>query len=150
MKVFPIPAGELLPHESPMLCIDALLHATSTDAAASAYLGRDHILLHGEVLARPGHVELAAQTAGAMKGFVEQRLGLPVQKGFLAAAQDFSFLADAQEGDTLRIEISLTAEVAGVRLIQAAVYRENAANIPELLSKGKLKVFVPESGNQAS
>jgi predicted hotdog family 3-hydroxylacyl-ACP dehydratase len=149
MNPFPIPAADLLPHAPPMLCIDALLSASATGATASAHLGPDHILLHAGALTRPGHVELAAQTAGAMKGFAEKQLGLPVKKGFLAAAQDFSFLRDAKEVDTLRITVALTAEVAGVSLLEAAIYRETAGDEPELLSKGKLKVFVPESAVEA-
>ncbi len=128
-----------------MLCIDTLQYAATHEATALAQLRHGHILLHAGVLTRAGHIELAAQTAGTMKGFAEAQLGSPVREGFLAAAQDFSFLSDAKEGDTLRIEVVLTAEVAGVSLLEAAIYREKDGEEPELLSTGKLKVFMPES-----
>lgn len=144
MDAFPLHAGEFLPHNPPMLCIDALLSVSASGAEASALLGPDHILLHDGLLCEPGFVELAAQTAGAMQGYLEKALGLPVKKGFLAAAQGFSFLAPAKQGDTLHIAVSLVGEVAGVSLLETAIRRKSDKQPPELLAQGKLKVFIPE------
>lgn len=126
-----------------MVCIDALLSASATRAEASACLGPDHILLHGGELTEAGYVELAAQTVGAMKGYLETGLGIPVKEGVLAAAQGFSFSGQAAKGDTVRVLVTLTAEVAGVSLVEAVILREGDDG-PALLASGKLKLFVPE------
>jgi hypothetical protein len=56
----------------------------------------------------------------------------------------FFFKAEAREGDRLRIAVSLTAEIAGLNLLETLIYRENGPGEAELLAGGKLKVFLPE------
>jgi predicted hotdog family 3-hydroxylacyl-ACP dehydratase len=128
-----------------MVCIDTLLSASATRGEASVRLGRDSILLHDDALTEAGYVELAAQTAGAMKSFMERKRGVPAKEGFLAAIRDFSCFAQAKRGDFLRVTVTLAAEIAGVNLIEAAIRRENDGEAPVLLAGGKLKLFVPGS-----
>ena len=142
MPNLPLPAGGLLPHKPPMLCIDTLLAASDVAAEAQAYLAPGHILLHGGVMSEAGFAELAAQTAGALKGYGEIVKGLPARDGFLAAIQDFSILALAKQGDTLRIVIRETAEIGGVSLIEAVIARWTDGVEEAVLARGKLKVFV--------
>lgn len=138
-------AEQYLPHRPPMVCIDELLCASTTHAEALARLDPDHILLHEGTLTEAGYVELAAQTVGAMKGYLEEQHGLPVREGFLAAARNFSFHGTARAGDTLHITVALAAEVAGVSLIEASIARKGDNGDVTLLADGKLKLFVPES-----
>lgn len=147
MNELPTPAGEFLPHAEPMLCIDRLLSASAMHAEAETTLFAGHTLLHGGLLSEAGYIEIAAQTAGAMKGYGEKLLGLPVRNGFLAAVQDFSIHAEAREGDVLHTSISLQAEVAGVSLLEAVIIRaprpgESVNGQGTLAASGKLKVFV--------
>lgn len=146
-----MPAGPFLPHAPPMLCLDRLLYASESDAEAEVVLKPGHILLHEDLLYDAGYVELAAQTAGAMKGYLESCAeggagsgetspGL----GFLAAVQDFSVMGSAGTGDILRIRVNLRAEVAGVRLLEAEIRRVLSGGPSEILARGKLKVVVPE------
>lgn len=147
MLPFPLEAGAFLPHTPPMLCIDVLLFASETEAEASVTLCPGHLLLHEGRLHESGFIELAAQTAGAMKGYNEKKEGKPVRDGFLAAVQKFSCAGFAREGDTVHIAIKLVAEMGGVSLLEARISRE-AAGCSELLAQGKLKVFiVPEQEN---
>lgn len=144
MESFPISAAALLPHTPPMLCIDSLVRASAAEAEAVVLLGRDHVLLEEGVLHEAGYVELAAQTAGAMQGYMEKALGRPVQKGFLASAQKFSFWGTARQGDFLRITVGLVGEVGGVSLLEASICRDTGKEKPELLAQGRIKVFVPQ------
>ncbi len=141
MHDLPIPACELLPHAAPMLCIDRLLRTSETEARAEAILSPDHILLHNGRLTEAGFVELAAQTAGAMKGYWEKKRGLLPRKGFLAAAQDFLFPGKAECGDVLLVSVAVVAEVADVSLIEAEITRARTDEPREILARGKLKVF---------
>ena len=144
MLSFPIPAAQLLPHAPPMLVIDSLLNAHHGHAEAAVVLRPGHVLLHNGIVAKEGFVELAAQTAGAMKGYAEKVLGEPIREGFLAAAQDFSFLGEAQEGDALRISVCTTTELSGITALSATVVRDDAEGSATVLAQGKLKVFLPE------
>jgi predicted hotdog family 3-hydroxylacyl-ACP dehydratase len=151
MSPFPLPAADLLPHRPPMLCIDLLLHASAHEAEASADLFPGHLLLHKGRLHESGFIELAAQTAGAMKGYNEKIKGRPVRDGFLAAVRKFSCPGIAGEGDTLRIAVKLVAEMGGVSLLEAGISRD-AAGCREILAHGTLKVFIvqeQENGEEA-
>lgn len=149
MSQLPALAGDYLPHAAPMLCIDTLISASATSAEADVLLSAGHILLHKGRMQEAGYVELAAQTAGAMKGFADKVLGLPAREGFLAAIQDFSVYGLATQGERLRITVSLQAEVSGISLIKAEIFRSSITGSAEqegtLLASGKLKVFVPQS-----
>lgn len=129
-----------------MLCIDRLLSASATAAEAEVLLSAGHVLLHEGVLTEAGCVEMAAQTAGAMKGYAEKVLGLPVREGFLAAVQDFYIAEAAREGERLHIVIRLQMEISGVTLIEAEIFRVPDASTeerPAPVASGKLKVFAP-------
>ena len=132
-----------------MLCIDRLLSASARMAEAETTLNAGHALLCGGLLSEAGYIEIAAQTAGAMKGYGEKSLGLPVRNGFLAAVQDFFMHERAREGDVLHTSVSLQAEIAGVSLLEAVITRvsgpgESVAGQGAPLAAGKLKVFVFE------
>jgi predicted hotdog family 3-hydroxylacyl-ACP dehydratase len=128
-----------------MICVDELLCASATHAQARVRLSPGHILLHNGMLAESGYVELAAQTAGAMKGYLEKKRNIPVREGFLAAAQNFSFHGKALQGDVLRIAVALTARVAEISLLEASILREEGNGDSLLLARGKLKLFIPEA-----
>ncbi|MDR2075917.1 MAG: hypothetical protein LBP61_03145 [Desulfovibrio sp.] len=140
MSLFPVPVTDLLPHAPPMLCLDALLAASPSGALASATLHPEHILLQNGILDPIGFLELAAQTAGAMKGCLDKISGEKPRKGMLVAAQDFSFFGEAAEGETVHIAVAVTAEVMDIHIITATVFRPGEPETP--LARGKLKVFV--------
>jgi predicted hotdog family 3-hydroxylacyl-ACP dehydratase len=169
MKLLHVPAGKLLPHRPPMLCIDTLIAfddasglyrerpggvggeqrravaLVNTRAETETHLHAGHLLLHNRVLTEAGCVELAAQSVAAMKGYAETMLGMPVGEGFLAAVRDFSFTGQAREGDTLRIAVGVTAEVAGVSLVEAVIRRCASGKNSSVLARGSLKVYTPDN-----
>ncbi|MDR2573115.1 MAG: hypothetical protein LBC94_02005 [Desulfovibrio sp.] len=150
MLHFPVPAQDVLPHAPPMLCINALVAASRTTAEAVAHLHSGHILLDGGAVTEAGFIELAAQTAGAMKGYWEKTAGRPIGDGYLAAVGNFTVFGKARLGETLNISIELLTELSDIRLIEAHIRQapcgrgDDAAG--SLLASGKLKLFVPELG----
>ena len=140
MSSFPIEVERLLPHGRPMRCIDRLLISTKTMAVAEVVLEVGHSLLDGDTLAPVGHVELAAQTAGAMQGFDRQQQNLPPQHGFLVGAQDFAVHGTATVGDRLEVEVHIEAEFAEVTILSAKV-----SCAETVLATGRVKVFVQEN-----
>lgn len=134
----PLDAEALLPHAGPMCCIDTLLASSKKAATAEVTLTPGHSLMRGDVLDGSGYLELAAQTAGAMQGYDQLVQGLPPKPGFLVGAQDFHIHGEARVGDTVRIDVTLTAELAEVSVLSAVVRRDAV-----VLAEGRLKVFVP-------
>lgn len=133
----PVPTSLLLPHASPMLCLDRLARATDDEAEAEVLLREGHILLNAEGRLEPcGMVELAAQCAGAGLGFARRLRGLEPQLGFLVEARRFAVKETAGAGDLLRVTTARTAEVGGVALVEAAIYAGD-----RLIASGQLKVF---------
>jgi len=63
---------------------------------------------------------------------------LPLKSGFLVGAQDFLFFGQAVAGDTVRMEVTIEAELGEVTVLSAKISRND-----QLLAEGKLKVFVP-------
>jgi predicted hotdog family 3-hydroxylacyl-ACP dehydratase len=137
--LLPLRAERLLPHRPPMLCIDELFACTEDGASASARLHEGHILLDADGHMEPvGFIELAAQCAGAARGFRVLKEGGERGPGFLAGVRDFSVFAPACVGDTLVVHVCALSELEGVRLLEARIYRGD-----ELLAGGKIKVFEP-------
>jgi predicted hotdog family 3-hydroxylacyl-ACP dehydratase len=132
-----------------MLCIDALTAASETQAESVAHLAWGHILLEQDAISEVGYIELAAQTAGAMKGYWEKIAGRPISDGYLAAVQNFTVFDKAFLGETVSIHITLLMELSGVRLIEAEIKRlpqKTSGNTTStLLASGKLKLFLPEA-----
>ncbi|MDR2744880.1 MAG: hypothetical protein LBB66_06790 [Desulfovibrio sp.] len=138
-----------MPHALPMLCIDALISVSKTGAEATAFLRSGHILLDIDVISEVGYIELAAQTAGALKGYWDKAAERPIGDGYLAAVQNFTVWGKARLGETLSTSVTLLTELSGVQLIEAEIRRlpkktgQNAACSP--LASGRLKLFVPET-----
>jgi predicted hotdog family 3-hydroxylacyl-ACP dehydratase len=114
-------------------------------AETETYLHDGHLLLHNGALTEAGCVELAAQSAAAMKGYAEITLGMPVGEGFLAAVRDFTFTGQARTGDTLRIAVGVTAEVAGISLVEAVIRRRESEKDFPVMAHGSLKVYAPDN-----
>lgn len=141
----PMPADRLLLHRPPMLCIDALLSCGEESALVAACLKPGHIFLDADGNFDPaGFIELAAQSAGAMQGWLALRAGKAPAPGLLVGAQDFVFRAPAGVGDELRIFIRLLTAFQGVNVLEARVERNE-----EIPAEGRIKVFVDNAVRDA-
>jgi predicted hotdog family 3-hydroxylacyl-ACP dehydratase len=126
---------------------DSPVAIVNTQAETETHLHAGHLLLHNGALTEAGCVELAAQSIAAMKGYAETMLGMPIRKGFLAAVRDFSFTGQARAGDTLRIAVGVTAEVAGISLVEAVIRRRGSGKDHPILARGSLKVYAPDNAD---
>lgn len=109
-------------------------------------LNEGHILLNKGFISDAGYIELAAQTAGAVKGYRDKSAGRPIGGGYLAAVQNFTVHGRARRGDSLRITVTLLTELSGIRLIYAEVRLKAgySSDSGELLASGRLKLFAPD------
>lgn len=126
----------LLPHAGRMRCVDRLVSHAVTEGVAETVLRPGHILLCDGFLDPAGYVELAAQAAGAVRGYTRRLEGREPDMGYLAGVQEFAFHEEARQGDTLRMEIDTVAELGNVSVLSAVISCEG-----RVLAEGSLKVF---------
>ena len=128
--------ASLLPHAGRMRCVDRLLSHAMAKGVVETVLRPGHILLCDGFLDPAGYVELAAQTAGAVRGYTKRLEGGEPDMGYLAGVQEFTVHEEARQGDTLRIEIATVAELGNVSVLSAVISCEG-----RVLAEGSLKVF---------
>lgn len=141
----PAKAEALLPHQGRMCCIDALTACREDGARASAALRPGHALVDAAGRMEPfGFVELAAQTAGAMHGFLagENRPELAM----LVGVQKFSAPGTAVAGDVLRISVSVLGGLEDMLSLGFAVGKDGPESAP--LAEGRLSVFIPQANDR--
>ena len=136
----PIPAAQLLPHQQAMCCIDSLLTCGPDSAQALVHLKDGYIFLNNGILERAAYIELAAQTAGAMQGYLALHSKEQISSGYLVGAQDFTFFADAFAQQTLLITVAAVSAFQNICLVEASIQAEGT-----LLAQGLLKVFIPSN-----
>lgn len=136
----PLPgsAVEFLPHKPPMCCIDLLVACDETQAESESLLTEDHIFMVNGVLASAGLIEMAAQTAGAMQGYLALARERVPPQGMLVGVQHFVFSTLARAGDLLRISVIPLATVQDVTILQATITCADTT-----IAHGGLKVYVP-------
>ena len=136
----PIPAAQLLPHQQAMCCIDSLLTCGPDSAQALVHLKDGYIFLNNGILERAAYIELAAQTAGAMQGYLALHSKEQISSGYLVGAQDFTFFADAFAQQTLLITVAAVSAFQNICLVEASIQAEGT-----LLAQGLLKMFIPSN-----
>ena len=135
-----VAADKLLPHKGKMCCIDALVDCRENGAEAVAVLRRGHALVGAAGrMDSFGFIELAAQTAGAMHGWLagENRPELAM----LVGVQKFAAPGVAVLGDELRIYVSVLGQLEDMLSLGFAIGKDGTGNPP--LAEGRLSVFVP-------
>lgn len=140
----PASADRLLPHEPPMVYIDRLLEADEERGLCETILTAGHMLLdENGMMDRSAFIELAAQSFAALKGWEFVRRGLPFPIGYLVGAQGFECLEDARQDDRLLIETEALGTFEGFGVVRATISRNG-----EVLARGKIKLYVPQTGDQ--
>lgn len=132
----PMNTASLLPHAGRMRCVDRLVAHAVTKGVAETVLCPGHMLLRDGVLDPAGYVELAAQAAGAVRGYTERLQGREPDMGYLVGVQEFRIHEEARQGDALRMEIDTVAELGNVSVLSAVISCEG-----RVLAEGTLKVF---------
>ena len=140
----PTPAESLLPHSFPMVYIDRLLEAGDDRGLCEVHLTSDHMLLNARGrMDRAGFIELAAQGFATLKGWGFVCQGLPFAIGYLVGVQGFEFQGDACVGDVLLVETVELGVFESFSVVRVMITREGVA-----LAQGKIKLYVPDAGDQ--
>ena len=139
-----VAAEELLPHKGKMCCIDTLVDCREDGAEAVVALRRGHALVDAAGrMDSFGFIELAAQTAGAMHGWLagENRPELAM----LVGVQKFAAPGMARLGDALRISVSVLGRLEDMLSLGFSIGKDGSDNPP--LAEGRLSVFVPQAND---
>ena len=140
---FPCPAGELTPHEPPMLLLDEVTLCAEGRIRATTTIRADNIFfMPGRGL--PGYVgfEIMAQTIAAYDGWTRRLNGEKPAIGFLLGCRKYQTAVEwFAEGDVLNVEsVSLLAE-GEMRSFDCRITSPGGA----LLASSTLNVFRPEN-----
>lgn len=135
----PIQAERLIPHRSPMLLIDRLIHSAAGNGVVEAHIRADSIVTDSAgVLAPLAFVELVAQSYAAIKGFDLLNVNEPVPAGYLVGIQSLEVLGQACCGDILSISVAIVGEFEGFAVVDGTVHSPTS-----VLARTRIKLFVP-------
>lgn len=138
--VLPQPAVNFLPHRPPMCLVDELLSCDDSSCRTTVLVTAQGIMFDAAGLLEPvALIEMIAQSFAAMRGFVDQRNGLPVREGFLVGIRRTELHGAVRIGERLEITVE-TSAVVGAFAVAEGVVRRGA----EVVASGSLKLWIPE------
>ncbi|SHN61832.1 Predicted 3-hydroxylacyl-ACP dehydratase, HotDog domain [Desulfovibrio litoralis DSM 11393] len=140
MITLPVQAVQVLPHRNSMCCIDTLVACDENSATALVCLNDDFIFIEGKHLNPAAYIELAAQTAGAMMGFLAQAQGRSPLEGFLVGVQNFTIHHIASVNDILTIKVLINSVFEQITVLEFQIYKDNI-----LCAEGNIKVYLPNT-----
>jgi predicted hotdog family 3-hydroxylacyl-ACP dehydratase len=132
---------ELLPHRPPMVLVERLLAVDEDRAVARCRcrIGSDSPLLQEGRIPRMLMIEMLAQSAACLKGYIELKRGLPIHPAYLVRIDDLVLSRMPDPGEAVEVE---TTEQRG--LGDYFVYAARATMDGEQVAEGSLR-FVVES-----
>ena len=138
--VLPQPAVNFLPHRPPMCLLDTLLVCDDSSCRTEALVTATGIMVDGAGLLEPvALVEMIAQSFAAMRGYDDQRSGLPVREGFLVGIRRMELHTTVSVGDRLEIAVQTSAVVGAFAVAEGEVRRG-----AEVVARGSLKLWIPD------
>lgn len=135
------PVSELLPHQAPMIFIDAVTAfepptMTCRVSTQSALLPRSS---PGEISLAVGY-EWMAQSIGAFVGLTAKMAGKPIKIGFLLGTRRAEFFTQSfRENQVITCCIKLLGHFDELGVFDAELFEEKT-----LLMRGQIKVYQPE------
>lgn len=132
---------ELLPHRPPMVLVEELLDVDEDRAVARCRCRVEpgSPLVQDGRLPRMLMIEMLAQSAACLKGYIELKRGLPIRPAYLVRIDDLEILHAPAPGDAVEVE---AVEQRG--LGDYFVYRASATLGDTRVAEGSLR-FVVES-----
>jgi len=125
-------------HQSPMLLVDEILSESSDSGSTVLTVRKDNIFLdESGFLSRCAFIEIAAQSFAAIDIYQKTLKKENRVNGFLAAARDFSFYADAKENDTIVCELHKFDELEKLHFIKAKLSSDKGS----LLAQGEIRIY---------
>jgi predicted hotdog family 3-hydroxylacyl-ACP dehydratase len=145
-RELPRSAGELVPHQAPMLLVDCLLSIADDNDAESVSVVEARVPEEGIFLDRgrvlPEYlIELTAQAIAAVDGFDSASDSGP-DKGFLVGIDEFVILDQPFPGEAVRIELKKTFSFGQVFIFDGVVRSQRGE-----LSRGQLRTWREKSGS---
>lgn len=132
---------QLLPHRPPMVLVEELLEVDEdrAEARCRCRIGPDSPLLQDGRIPRMLVIEMLAQSAACLKGYVELKRGLPIRPAYLVRIDDLELGRMPLPGEAVEVE---AVEQRG--LGDYFVYEARALAAGERVAAGSLR-FVVES-----
>ncbi len=130
---------QLIPQRAPIVMVDALEEADETSALTGLTIAEDNIFLRDGYLQTAGMLEHIAQSAAAYLGWQTLSIGERPRLGYIGEVKRCEVHFRPKAGDCLRTQLTLLAEVEGVRLIQAETRTED-----QLVCSCQMKLFLKE------
>lgn len=101
-----IPIGDLVPHDPPMILIDAMLSGSETRSLCQVKITGDSLFLEAQGVPAYVGIEYMAQSIAAHGGYLAHRVNETVRVGFLLGSPQLrSHVTHFPLGQELRIEV---------------------------------------------
>jgi predicted hotdog family 3-hydroxylacyl-ACP dehydratase len=109
MKRCPYPVAELLPHQAPMILLDAVIEYDATALRAVVEISPSSLFATPEGVPAYVGLEYMAQACGAHAGALARESGVPVGIGFLLGTHQYKMGREwFRIGERLEISVSMT------------------------------------------
>lgn len=135
-----IPAvQDLLPHRPPMVLVEEVLHMDDVAGIVRCLcrLPRDSGLVSGGAGPRLIAIEMLAQSAACLKGWIELKRGNPVRPAYLVRVDDLEIGRGPDPGEAVVVEARETRGVADY-----FIYEARAEAGGDVLASGTLRFMV--------
>ncbi len=131
---------QLIPQRPPIVMVDALWDASAIEAHTALTIAADNIFVANGCMQEVGLIEHIAQSAAAFAGYDTFQKGLPPRLGFIGEIKRFCLHGTLpQIGQTLRTQLTILGEAAGVTLMAA---RTSVDNVP--IAECQMKIFLQD------
>lgn len=132
---------DLIPQRSPIMMVDALLHADAEEASCELTLREDNFFLEEDgKMAEVGLIEHIAQSASAFAGYRAIEGGAtepPV--GYIGEVKNFHLYQRPQVGDVLVTTITMGPTVEGVTIIRGETKKKDSETV---FADTTMKIFI--------
>lgn len=129
-----------IPQRAPMVLIDKVWSADSTQATTSLLVREDTIFCEDGYLQAPALAENIAQTAAAQSGFLAQQQGIETPVGFIGAMKNLVITALPAVGEELQTQITVENSILNFTLIKGVSKVGD-----RLMAEVEMKIFIAET-----
>jgi radical SAM protein with 4Fe4S-binding SPASM domain len=124
IQYLPAGAAPYLPHQPPVLMIDALVSVGERCAELRAQVSAGNLFLDEQgVLNEEAYIEILAQAAAALHGFHQTPEERARHRGMMTGARNFVISGEARAGDTLEIRLKKIAKLDHFGVVEGVIRR---------------------------
>ena len=133
---------DLIPHRPPMVLVESLIEMDEDRGIARCMC----VLPAGSPVAAAGRfprmlvIEMLAQTAACLKGYIELKHGLPIRPAYLVRIDDLEIVRIPEQGERIEVEARQERSLGGY-----FVYEAHCTACGDRIAGGTLR-FVVEGG----